>query len=73
MSKSRRNFLTQTSLGILGAAVGSSAAVQLDAGELSLGPRAASSRRPRPLSAPAPPGARKSPPPPSRKPKNSSK
>ncbi len=38
MSKSRRNFLTQTSLGILGAAVGSSAAVQLDAGELSQDP-----------------------------------
>jgi Asp-tRNA(Asn)/Glu-tRNA(Gln) amidotransferase A subunit family amidase len=38
MSKSRRNFLTQTSLGILGAAVASSAAVQLDADELSQDP-----------------------------------
>ena len=38
MSKSRRNFLTQTSLGILGAAVASSAAVQLDVDELSQDP-----------------------------------
>jgi Asp-tRNA(Asn)/Glu-tRNA(Gln) amidotransferase A subunit family amidase len=38
MSKSRRHFLTQTSLGLLGAAVASSAGTQLHAGELSQDP-----------------------------------
>jgi len=38
MSQSRRNFLTNTSLGLIGVAVASNSAVQLHADELSQDP-----------------------------------